>query len=112
MPVLTKVWGWFVNNPIAQIITAFVLALIGWEIVKKNIQETGRIQERERIAAAQAKVREAVLGRKDEIISGERDNADSALEARNSEYPPTTFDQLPEPEKRVLDRRLRSGETS
>jgi hypothetical protein len=51
---MAKLWGWFTNNPVAQIITAAVLALIGWEVVKRNIQETGRIKERERIQAAQA----------------------------------------------------------
>ena len=53
---MAKLWGWFTNNPVAQIITAFVLALIGWDVVKRNIQETGRIKERERIAAAQAEL--------------------------------------------------------
>lgn len=55
MPFLSKAWGWFTNNPIAQIITAFVLALVGWEVVRRNIQETGRIQERERQAVANAR---------------------------------------------------------
>ena len=54
MPFLTKAWGWITNNPVAQILIAVFFALIGWEVVKRNIQETGRIKERERIAAAQA----------------------------------------------------------
>lgn len=58
MPFLSKAWNWFSNNPVAQLIGGLVLALIGWEVVKRNIQETGRIKERERMAAAVA--REAV----------------------------------------------------
>lgn len=84
MPFLAKAWGWFTNNPIAQIITAFVLALIGWEVVKRNIQETGRIKERERIAAAQAEVKAAVIERSTQIISEERSHADDALQARDT----------------------------
>ena len=84
MPFLSKAWGWFTNNPIAQIITAFVLALIGWEVVKRNIQETGRIKERERIAAAQAEVKAAVNARSTQIIEQERTNADNAIAARDA----------------------------
>ena len=74
MPFLTKAWGWFTNNPIAQIITAFVLALIGWEVVKRNIQETGRIKERERIAAAQAEEQRRVEAMR-RTINLENENA-------------------------------------
>lgn len=103
MPFLATAWRWFLNNPIAQIITAFVLALLGWSVVKRNIQETGRIQERERIAAAQAKVKVAVTERKSEIIAEERSHADSALEARDSldHYP--TYDSLPDDLKRIAN---------
>ena len=112
MPFLTKAWGWFTNNPIAQIITAAVLALIGWEVVKRNIQETGRIKERERIQAAQAEARKAVNERSTQIIKEERSHADDALAARDADYPAASFDELPEPEKRILDRRFRGSETS
>ena len=112
MPFLTKAWGWFTNNPIAQIITAAVLALIGWEVVKRNIQETGRIKERERIAAAQAKVREAVNERKSEIIAQERNHADAALDARTSGEHYPTFDSLPDELKRIANGDTRSGSGS
>ena len=112
MPFLAKAWGWFTNNPIAQIITAFVLALIGWEVVKRNIQETGRIKERERIAVAQAAVKAKVQERSTEIIQEEQVHADHAIEARDREHPAASFDELSEPEKRVLDRRFRSGQTT
>lgn len=106
---MAKLWGWFTNNPIAQIITAAVLALIGWEVVKRNLQETGRIKERERNAAAQAAVRVAVNERQHEIITEERTNADQAIEARDSGQHYPTFDELPDPHKRILLGR-RTGE--
>ena len=55
MPFLTKAWKWISGNQIAQIAIGLVFALIGWEVVKRNIQETGRIKERERQAAANAR---------------------------------------------------------
>jgi hypothetical protein len=106
---MAKLWGWFTNNPIAQIITAAVLALIGWEVVKRNIQETGRIKERERIAAAQAKVREATEQRQHEIIDEEQTHADQAIQARDSGQHYPTYDELPDPHKRILSGR-RTGE--
>ena len=51
----SKLWGWLSNNQLAQFIAGIVLAAIGWSVVKRNIQETGRIQERERQAKAQAR---------------------------------------------------------
>lgn len=109
MPFLTKAWGWFTNNPVAQVVIAFVFALIGWEVVKRNLQETGRIKERERNAAAQAAVRVAVNERQHEIITEERTNADQAIEARDSGQHYPTFDELPDPHKRILLGR-RTGE--
>lgn len=78
---MAKLWGWFTNNPIAQIITAFVLALIGWEVVKRNIQETGRIKERERIAAAQAEEQRRVEAARREITEGNNEARHQADEA-------------------------------
>lgn len=74
MPFLSKAWGWFTNNPVAQIITAFVLAFIGWEVVKRNIQETGRIKERERMAVAQAEEARRVEAMR-RTINQENENA-------------------------------------
>lgn len=110
MPFLTKAWGWFTNNPIAQIITAFVLALIGWEVVKRNIQETGRIKERERIAAAQAEVKVAVNARANQIIEEERNHATAALEARDGPFYPRS-DGVPDALGRVIFRNQGGGET-
>ena len=97
MPFLATAWRWFLNNPIAQIITAFVLALVGWSVVKRNIQETGRIQERERIATAQAKVKVAVNERSTQIINEERTHADEAIRARDSSPDYPSSDLVPDP---------------
>ena len=87
MPFLSKAWGWFTNNPIAQIITAAVLALIGWEVVKRNIQETGRIKERERIAAAQAEEARKVEAMR-RTINQENANASQAADDAVRSLPP------------------------
>ena len=104
MPFLATAWRWFLNNPIAQIITAFVLALLGWSVVKRNIQETGRIQERERVATAQAKVKVAVNERSTQIINEEREHADQAIRVRDSspDYPSSHL--VPDPIAGVIFR--------
>lgn len=104
MPFLATAWRWFTNNPVAQIITAAVLALIGWEVVKKNIQETGRIKELERIAAAQAQTKAAVIERSVEIINEERTHADEAIRARDSDVLYPTPDSMPDDLRRVIFR--------
>lgn len=104
MPFLATAWRWFLNNPIAQIITAFVLALVGWSVVKRNIQETGRIQERERIATAQAKVKVAVNERSTQIINEERTHADEAIRARDSSPDYPSSDLVPDPIAGVIFR--------
>jgi hypothetical protein len=81
---MAKLWGWFTNNPIAQIITAAVLALIGWEVVKRNIQETGRIKERERIAAAQAEEQRRMNEARAQQSQENQDNANRADETAAS----------------------------
>jgi hypothetical protein len=97
MPFLATAWRWFTTNPVAQFIAAFVLALIGWSVVKRNIQETGRIQERERIAAAQAQVRVAVQERSTTIINEERTHADEAIRARDTSPDYPSSDLVPNP---------------
>lgn len=84
---MAKLWGWFTANPIAQIITAAVLALIGWEVVKRNIQETGRIKERERIAAAQAEETRRVDAMR-RTINQENHNAAQASDDAVRSLPP------------------------
>lgn len=112
MPFLATAWRWFTTNPLAQFIAAFVLALIGWSVVKRNIQETGRTQERERIAAAQAQVKVAVQERSTQIIQEERQYADSALEASHDSTPAPSFDELPDEVQRVLNRSARGHQAS
>ena len=82
MPFLSKAWSWFTNNQLAQIVAAFVLALIGWGVVRRNIEETGRIKERERNAAAQAaeqrRIDEAIRQQNQENQDA-RERADQAV---------------------------------
>mgnify|MGYP001606120699 CR=1 FL=1 len=109
MPFLTKAWGWITNNPVAQILIAVFFALIGWEVVKRNIQETGRIKERERIAAAQAEARLAGANRQREVQQEESRNADQALEARDNGPLYPTSDSVPDALQGVTFRHSGSG---
>jgi len=104
MPFLAVAWRWFTHNPVAQFVAAFVLALIGWSVVKRNIQETGRIQERERIAAAQAQTKAAVIERSTEIIQEERTHADEAIRARDTSPVYPSADVVPNDVARVIFR--------
>ena len=96
--------GWWTNNPVVRLITYILLALIGWEVVKRHLKEAGRDAERKAIAVKQAQVRVAVNERSSEIIQTERDYADAALEARDRDNPRTPYDELPERVKSVLNR--------
>jgi len=87
MPFLAKAWGWFSTNPVAQIITAAVLALVGWSVVKKNIQDTGRLMERERQAAAQAQEERRVEAMR-RTINQENHNAAQASDDAVRSLPP------------------------
>lgn len=102
MPFLSKAWTWFANNQLVQILVAFVLALIGWKVVKANIEQTGRIKERERIAAAQAQTQAARVEHSSQVVTQERTHADQAIEARDSGQHYPTFDELPDAHKRIL----------
>jgi putative Mn2+ efflux pump MntP len=81
---LAVVWKYFTDNPIARWIAAAIVALLGWEAVKRHLKEAGRKAERQAAAIKQAQIKEAVTTRSAEIIKAERDNADAALTARNS----------------------------
>jgi hypothetical protein len=104
--------GWWTSNPIVRFVTYVFLFLIGWEVVKRHLREAGAEAERKAIAIKQAQVKEAVTERSTEIIQTERDLSDAALEARDRSVTASSFDELSDAEKRVLDRRFRSGETS
>lgn len=61
-------------------------------------------RDREKTARKQAEVKAAVQERTAEIIHEERDIADAALEARDTGPLYSTFDELPESHKRILNR--------
>jgi flagellar biosynthesis/type III secretory pathway M-ring protein FliF/YscJ len=102
----------FTDNPIARWIAWAVVALIGWEAVKRHLKDAGRKAERQASAVKQAQAREAVVTRSAEIITEERGNSDAALEARDNINPAPSFDELPDEVQRVLSRNPRGGETS
>lgn len=93
----------FVDNPIARWIGAIVLFLIGWTVLKSHLKEAGAQAERAAIAKKQAEVREAVTERKSEIIEEERQNADAALDARDSDVHYPDYDSLPDAHKRIAN---------
>ena len=51
-------WGtfvtWWTGNPVVRWITFILLALLGWEVVKRHLKEAGRDAERKAIAIKQA----------------------------------------------------------
>jgi guanyl-specific ribonuclease Sa len=109
---LDAIWKFFTDNPIARFIAWALVALIGWEAVKRHLRDAGRKAERQASAVKQAQAREAVVTRSAEIITTERENSDAALEARDNINPAPSFDELPDEVQRVLDRSARGGETS
>jgi guanyl-specific ribonuclease Sa len=109
---MNAVWKFFTDNPLARFIAWALVALIGWEAVKRSLKDAGRKAERQASAVKQAQAREAVVTRSAEIITQERDHSDAALEARDDTTPASTFDELPDEIQRVLDRSARGGEAS
>jgi len=99
--VVTK---FFTDNPIARWIAWAVVALIGWEAVKRHLKDAGRKAERQASAVKQAQAREAVVTRSAEIISEERGNSDAALKARDGGDSFPTSDSVPDEVAAVLFR--------
>ena len=99
----------FTDNPIARFIAWAVVALLGWEAVKRHLKDAGRKAEREASAVKQAQAREAVATRSAEIITEERTNADQALEARDSGGGHPTSDVVPDAVADVLFRDDKAG---
>jgi flagellar biosynthesis/type III secretory pathway M-ring protein FliF/YscJ len=107
--MIDTVWKYFTDNPLARWIAAAIVALIGWEAVKRHLKEAGRKAEREAAAVKQAQAREAVATRSAEIITEERGNSDAALEARDSGGGHPTSDVVPDPVADVLFRDDKAG---
>ena len=110
--MIDTVWKYFTDNPFARWIAGALVALLGWEAVKRHLKEAGRKAEREASAVKQAQAREAVATRSAEIITEERTNADQALKARDDSTPAPSFDELPDEVQRVLNRSARSDQAS
>jgi flagellar biosynthesis/type III secretory pathway M-ring protein FliF/YscJ len=103
------IWKYFTDNPLARWIAAAIVALIGWEAVKRHLKEAGRKAEREASAVKQAQAREAVVTRSAEIITEERENSDAALEARDGGDSYPSSDLVPDPVADVLFRNDKAG---
>ena len=101
---LDAIWKFFTDNPIARFIAWAVVALIGWEAVKRHLKDAGRKAERQASAVKQAQAREAVVTRSAEIITEERSHADAALKARDLGDSFPTSDSVPDPVAAVLFR--------
>lgn len=101
---MNAVWKFFTDNPLARWIAALIVALIGWEAVKRHLKEAGRKAERQAAAVRQAQIREAVTVRTGEIITEERQHADAAITARDSGPSFPTSDSVPDEIATVLFR--------
>ena len=106
---LDAIWKFFTDNPLARWIAGALVALLGWEAVKRHLKEAGRKAEREASAVKQAQAREAVATRSAEIITEERTNADQALAARDNGDSHPNSDVVPDPIADVLFRNDKAG---
>jgi hypothetical protein len=107
--MIDTVWKYLTDNPLARWIAGALVALLGWEAVKRHLKEAGRKAEREASAVKQAQAREAVATRSAEIITEERTNADQALAARDNGGSHPTNDVVPDPIADVLFRDDKAG---
>jgi hypothetical protein len=110
--MIDTVWKYFTDNPLARWIAGAIVALIGWEAVKRHLKEAGRKAEREASAVKQAQVKAAVIERKSEIIAKEIEHADAALGARDGVEHYPTYDSLPDDLKRIANGGKGGGEGS
>jgi flagellar biosynthesis/type III secretory pathway M-ring protein FliF/YscJ len=101
---MNAVLKFFTDNPLARWIAALLVALLGWEAVKRHLKDAGRKAEREASAVKQAQIREAVTVRTGEIITEEREHADAAITARDSGPSYPDADSVPDEIGSVLFR--------
>ena len=106
---LDTVWKFFTDNALARWIAGAIVALIGWEAVKRHLKEAGRKAEREASAVKQAQAKEAVATRSAEIVSEERTHADAAIAARDNVGGHPTADVVPDPVADILFRNDKAG---
>ena len=107
--MIDTVWKYLTDNPLARWIAGALVALLGWEAVKRHLKEAGRKAEREASAVKQAQAKEAIATRSAEIITEERENSDAALEARDSGGGHTSSELVPDPIASVLFRDDKAG---
>jgi len=107
--MIDTVWKYLTDNPFARWIAGALVALLGWEAVKRHLKEAGRKAEREASAVKQAQAREAVTTRSAEIIREERTNADAAIAARDNGGGHSSSDVVPDPVASVLFRDDKAG---
>ena len=107
--MIDTVWKYFTDNPFARWIAGALVALLGWEAVKRHLKEAGRKAEREASAVKQAQAKEAIATRSAEIIKTERENSDAAIKARDSGGGHTSSDLVPDPIADVLFRDDKAG---
>lgn len=107
--MIDTVWKYLTDNPLARWIAGALVALLGWEAVKRHLKEAGRKAEREAAAVKQAQAREAVATRSAELITEERENSDAAIKARDGgdSYPSSSV--VPDPIADVLFRDDKAG---
>jgi flagellar biosynthesis/type III secretory pathway M-ring protein FliF/YscJ len=98
------VWKFFTDNPLARWIAAAIVALLGWEAVKRHLKDAGRQAERQASAVKQAQIKEAVTTRTAEIINEERHHADAATAARDNSPGYPDADSVPDEISAILFR--------
>jgi len=106
---LDAIWKYFTDNPLARWIAGALVALLGWEAVKRHLRDAGRKAEREASAVKQAQAREAVTTRSAEIITEERTHADAALKARDDTPVFPDSGSVPDPVAAILFRDDKAG---
>lgn len=74
----------FTDNPIARLIAYIVVALIGWEVVKRHLKEAGREAERKAIAIKQAEEQRRLDAARAQQSQENQDNANRADETAAS----------------------------
>jgi hypothetical protein len=105
---MNAVWKFFTDNPLARFAAWAVVALIGWEAVKRHLKDAGRKAERQAAEVKQAQIKEAVTAHTGEIITEERTHADAAIEARDTTPVYPDADSVPHEIGGVLFRGERS----
>jgi acyl-CoA reductase-like NAD-dependent aldehyde dehydrogenase len=101
---MNAVWKFFTDNALARWVAGLLVALLGWEAVKRHLKDAGRQAERQASAVKQAQAREAVVTRTAEIMTEERHHADAAITARDNSPGYPDADSVPDEISAILFR--------